>query len=102
MNSAIIFDWIFGTIPILLIAWLVRRVMKAKATELKAAASSVLIAAALGFLIRGFNEGQGGFENRVANVFSLGQLAPTLGSAVIALTLVLLWRLGKLRGSENG
>ena len=59
MNWTIfLIDAVFGAIPILAIAWVIRRLMRRKATDLRANVTSVLIAVVVGFVIRGFMEGE--------------------------------------------
>jgi hypothetical protein len=103
MNWAVfLMDAVFGSIPILAIAWVVRRLMRRKATDLTVNVTSVLIAAVMGFVIRGFMEGEGGFGLRVENIVSFSQLPAIAGGAVIALVLSVLWWKGKTsQGGKN-
>lgn len=95
-------DAVFGALPILAIAWVVRRLMRRKATDLRANVTSVLIAAAVGFVIRGFMEGEGGFGPRVENIVSFSQIPAIAGGAVVALVLSVLWWKGKTsQGRKN-
>lgn len=104
MNITVfLIDALAGAVPILGIAWVVRRLMRRKATDLKANITSVLIAAVVGFVIRGFMEGEGGFVPRVENVLSFSQFPAIAGGTVIALVLSVLWWKGKTsRGGANG
>jgi hypothetical protein len=100
--TVFLIDAVFGAIPILAIAWFIRRLMRRKATDLQANVTSVLIAAVVGLVIRGFMEGEGGFGPRVENIASLSQLPAIAGGAVVALVLSILWWKGKTsQGGEN-
>lgn len=100
--TVFVIDAVSGAIPIIAIAWIIRRLMHRKATDLKANVTSVLIAAVVGFVIRGFGEGEGGFGPRVENIASLSQLPAIVGGAVVALIISVLWWKGKTsQGSEN-
>lgn len=104
MNPTVfLIEAVFGAIPILAIAWVVRRLMRRKATDLRANVASVLVAAVIGFVIRGFMEGEGGFGPRVDNIISFSQLPAIAGGAVVALVLSVLWWKGKTSsGDANG
>lgn len=94
-------DVIAGAVPILVLAWIVRLLMRRRATDISAAVISILIATCLGYVIRSFMEGEGGFESRVTNIISATELPGVLRGAVVALALTLLWRVGKIRGGGN-
>lgn len=104
MNPTVfLIEAVSSAIPILAIAWVVRRLMRRKATDLRANIVSVLIAAVIGLVIRGFMEGEGGFGPRVENIISLSQLPAIAGGAVVALVLSVLWWKGKTSsGDANG
>lgn len=104
MNLTVfLIEIVFGAIPILAIAWVVRRLMRRKATDLRANVISVLIAAVMGLVIRGFMEGEGGFGPRVENIFSFSELPAIAGGMVVALVLSVLWWKGKTSsGDANG
>jgi len=104
MNPTVfLIEAVSGAIPILAIAWVVRRLMRRKATDLRANVASVLVAAVIGFVIRGFMEGEGGFGPRADNIISFSQLPAIAGGAVVALVLSVLWWKGKTSsGDANG
>mgnify|MGYP001171878722 CR=1 FL=1 len=104
MNPTVfLIEAVSSAIPILAIAWVVRRLMRRKATDLRANVTSVLVAAVIGLVIRGFMEGEGGFGPRVENIVSFSQLPAIAGGAVVALVLSVLWWKGKTSsGDANG
>ncbi len=101
--TVLLIEAVVGAIPILAIAWVVRRLMSRKATDLSANVTSVLLAAVIGFVVRGFMEGEGGFGPRAENIMSVSQLPAIAGGAVVALVLSVLWWKGKTsQGEGNG
>lgn len=94
-------DVLGGMVPILLIAWLLSWVFRVAKADIRGGALSVAAATAIGLLIRGFADGEGGFEIRLATMFSFSEAPPVLASGVCALILVTLWRLGRLRTQKD-
>lgn len=88
-------DMLGGAIPVLGIAWLLRLVTRTKASNGRAAFYSIAGAAMIGFLLRGFADGENGIASRAANILSFDQFVPILGSTVIAGIFLFLWWFGK-------
>ena len=93
-------DALAGAVPILLIAWLFR-VVSRKGLTTRSAIASTLTAGFVGFLIRSFGEGEGGWESRLANIPAMSEFAPVFLSTMIALVLTYLVALGRAQGKAE-
>ncbi|WP_395542715.1 hypothetical protein [Neotabrizicola sp. sgz301269] len=80
--------WVSGAIPILLIAWLGRKIFRAQLTPVSTVVS-VAVAGVIAFFVRGFAEGEGGYSARIDNMLSAEQLPIVWPQVLLALSLSL-------------
>ncbi len=83
-----------GILPILLFAWIFRKLFGATLTT-KTALWSVGAALAVGIIVYGFMEGEGGFTNRLVNIGSADSFVIYVPAALIAFVLCYLVALGR-------
>jgi hypothetical protein len=87
---------LIGAVPVLALAWGLRKLLRVQLNT-RTASFSVLSAGLLGFVIRSFMEGEGDFQNRVANVNPLvsAELIPLIISTATAFILAILVARGR-------
>ena len=90
MNYFLIGGVIGGSVPILLIAWLIRISARRKWTDMMGAIYSVLIAGLIAFVLSSMGNADG--EPMAAYILSFKQLPMTIGSTILALFLVFVWK----------
>lgn len=94
-GAVVISEWVGGALPILGIAWVLRRLVGRPASGVLSAVVSTLLAGVAGYVLRSFGEGEGGFQGRMANILTGSESMSIAGATGVALIVTLSWWLVK-------